>query len=474
MPKSRFAFTIVGMTLFWPLFRRNILLLLLPDPAFEIAQIKILYCIFLICSTVLVLLCIRFNQIVRAWIIKHPLLLLWVFLFQLLLKLVSLVFFLPVFFAQFAMVVNAALSAFVYVLLGVAWTSFISHQSSRENGLIAASSFLLSFCIQLLCSTNEVAAVLFADFSPLISLLCLHYSHNNASQESASHGTGSYRPSMLIVLLIIFLLFGSIIRGVFSDPFILFPSSGGITRDLLSIAFSFIILLICYFVPKKIRLYRLLWTILTMFFFAGLLLMVLFGTESGLDGHEYVVIGRTCICLLLVMVLSNFVNERNVRPFVVFGGYFILIDIVSSFVGYIVVPFSTASSEIVLESWAPYLVLGSTFALLIMTLVFIGSYAFADRNADHSPEAALPQMVTSESSQFEKLCHKSGLTAKEVEVARLLSQGHSQRKISQMTFVAIGTTQTHIKSIYRKLGIHSRQELIDLTTALITKHSSGC
>ena len=47
-------------------------------------------------------------------------------------------------------------------------------------------------------------------------------------------------------------------------------------------------------------------------------------------------------------------------------------------------------------------------------------------------------------------------------VADLLAEGNSQRIIANRLQVSIGTVQTHAKNVYRKLGIHSKQELIDL------------
>ncbi len=54
------------------------------------------------------------------------------------------------------------------------------------------------------------------------------------------------------------------------------------------------------------------------------------------------------------------------------------------------------------------------------------------------------------------------LTEREAEVARLLAEGNSQKKIAELMGVSIGTVQTHVKAVYRKLDIHSKQQLIDL------------
>ena len=54
------------------------------------------------------------------------------------------------------------------------------------------------------------------------------------------------------------------------------------------------------------------------------------------------------------------------------------------------------------------------------------------------------------------------LTARENEVLQLLGQGKSYRQISDQLFVSLGTTQSHVKSIYSKLHVHSRVEIMRL------------
>ena len=50
------------------------------------------------------------------------------------------------------------------------------------------------------------------------------------------------------------------------------------------------------------------------------------------------------------------------------------------------------------------------------------------------------------------------LTERELEVLRLLVSGLTTRQIARNRYVAPSTVKTQIKSIYRKLGVSSREE----------------
>ena len=56
----------------------------------------------------------------------------------------------------------------------------------------------------------------------------------------------------------------------------------------------------------------------------------------------------------------------------------------------------------------------------------------------------------------------AGLTPRETEVLALLAQGRSIPYIRDELIISRETAATHAKHIYAKLGVHSRQELIDL------------
>lgn len=58
-------------------------------------------------------------------------------------------------------------------------------------------------------------------------------------------------------------------------------------------------------------------------------------------------------------------------------------------------------------------------------------------------------------------CFLEPLTPREIEVLNLISTGNTVAATSRKLFISENTTRSHIKTIYRKAGVHSRQELID-------------
>lgn len=65
-----------------------------------------------------------------------------------------------------------------------------------------------------------------------------------------------------------------------------------------------------------------------------------------------------------------------------------------------------------------------------------------------------------------------GLTVRECEVLLLMQTGRSAPAIAEKIGVSQNTVRFHAKNLYSKLGIHSRQELIDLVDKATTQKSS--
>ena len=62
----------------------------------------------------------------------------------------------------------------------------------------------------------------------------------------------------------------------------------------------------------------------------------------------------------------------------------------------------------------------------------------------------------------EHCVERYGLTSREAEVLGLLAAGRDASRIEESLNITYATVRTHIRKIYRKLQIHSRQELLDL------------
>ena len=61
-----------------------------------------------------------------------------------------------------------------------------------------------------------------------------------------------------------------------------------------------------------------------------------------------------------------------------------------------------------------------------------------------------------------RIAAEGGLSARETEVLGYLARGRSQPYICDALVLSKNTVASHVKHIYQKLNVHSRQELLDL------------
>ena len=53
------------------------------------------------------------------------------------------------------------------------------------------------------------------------------------------------------------------------------------------------------------------------------------------------------------------------------------------------------------------------------------------------------------------------LSDREVDVLALYAMGYTQKKVAEELFITPATAHSHIKRIYAKCGMHSRQEILE-------------
>ena len=98
-------------------------------------------------------------------------------------------------------------------------------------------------------------------------------------------------------------------------------------------------------------------------------------------------------------------------------------------------------------------------------LILVMSYVFREQGLSRlyeSPRVEEPKETNRISETCSELRNEFGLSEREQEVLGLLAQGRSIPYIVKLLGVSTSTAKTHARHIYQKLGIHTKQELLDL------------
>lgn len=94
-----------------------------------------------------------------------------------------------------------------------------------------------------------------------------------------------------------------------------------------------------------------------------------------------------------------------------------------------------------------------------------GCVSWTDGVSPNAPLSLGPDgisVVDDRGRRVDRLAVACELTAREAQILRLLAAGRSNPYIRDELGVSLNTVGTHVKHVYAKLGVHSRQELIDL------------
>src|SRR5262249_37046905 len=73
-----------------------------------------------------------------------------------------------------------------------------------------------------------------------------------------------------------------------------------------------------------------------------------------------------------------------------------------------------------------------------------------------TPTLARADALLARLSPLSPRTYPAGLSAREVEVLRLLPQGWTDRQVAEHLFLSPRTVNQHLRSIYNKLGVSSR------------------
>ena len=93
-------------------------------------------------------------------------------------------------------------------------------------------------------------------------------------------------------------------------------------------------------------------------------------------------------------------------------------------------------------------------------------FAFIQWNRSRTKRLA--ERIRTEAS-MEQYLHKFDISQREKEIVLLLLKGKSNKEIEDALFIAMGTVKNHIYSIYQKLGVKNRAQLLTMFKNLQVK-----
>lgn len=110
------------------------------------------------------------------------------------------------------------------------------------------------------------------------------------------------------------------------------------------------------------------------------------------------------------------------------------------------------------------LLAGQISAVVAVVYGFIAAFCHKARFPEIGMEG--DRAVPEAKGLWKKRCQAVGeqcdLSERQYEVLVLVAQGRNAKYIEQSLSISLSTAQTHIRNIYRKTGVHSRQELLNL------------
>ena len=197
-------------------------------------------------------------------------------------------------------------------------------------------------------------------------------------------------------------------------------------------------------------------------YLVGAVLLTGLGTIDAFNvGNFAAIAGKNAFDLFILLLVLVSVHNKHVQP----AGPTVVYYAVALLVPHLISALLTSQGTL-----APS---PSTDGFYILTLIVVAAFLvsaaanvilifFVARTPKGSFADADTLARPIEPTTFDQVQTAWNLSNREVEIVRLACTNASTSKISSSLCIAESTVYTHLKRIYRKAGVHSRQELVDL------------
>ena len=371
-----------------------------------------------------------------------------------------------------ARLAGCLLVALSYASLTFSWMRSISLAPTGNPFVCLVASFALSCMLSLLANVSGPATLPLMAAGPLVSgsLWFVHQrkmpalADNRSSCKLDSHKL----PLALMGVFTLFLVVGRTVAGV-----LLFGSSEILLAErCLAVGISCGVLLVLAATMRKSKWDQLIqfnWSLLALLFLVCLVLLIVdspFARHLGTGGIEACL---NCFEITLWVLLVKTVRAEGADPIAVFGLATLVVRLLPNYMGKVLIPSLTVGTNLIEDHIVAFIAL-MALLLAAVTVLFLNARLTRqlmpqETNASNG-ENAVEQAGAyhQHNGKATEVAHNVGLTPRETDVMTLMARGYSYQKIAGELGVSVGTVQNHIKHIYRKANVHTRQELIDLVS----------
>lgn len=369
--------------------------------------------------------------------------------------------------------ISSVLVAIGFIANYYAWATFFSNDFSVKHLSVLALSYLVGLAASPLLRITDEISLLSAVLSPALSGLAWFLTSGTQESDFSNTFASLKAMGLYVPLFIVFLIAGSPLRGIVDlgqgNPNLRWGSSVLIGLAMFGCFYWF-----C----KKSKLasesrnkapsstYAKVeqavfksWMILVFLFLLGLFSSLVLPQEN--FGGDVVVIARSFLDFFLWVLLCNLAQHKKLSPILLFTLCSMFVEAISWCLSYLVVPAllnHNAGEQVPLQNHIELVVVFALFSAV--TVIFSLIIRKQSREV-----ARIASSKTAPKSMPQSMAKQYGLTKREIEITDLFVQGKSLRKVAETLVISTSTAQTHIKNVYRKLDIHSKDELVDVLDA---------
>ena len=365
-------------------------------------------------------------------------------------------------------------------LLAALWIMPLLAMAPRRAFLAVALSFIGSFALSLLSLLPDPLRDPLFMTLPFISVgLWLAVAGRPSPASNTDKGSAeapiALYSNRLIAVIILFILVGGIVRGLSSPTGLAFlpreDAEGILFRNCVSLLIAAAFALWTYLTALQARSSVIGVLFACALFLAGLLAVSLQQDQWIQQGLSIVNTARNCLeYLLFVGVFSLLLRQRD-NPGAALGRFalwYLAPLYLAQLVSYVAVPslFAlTAADSAAVHRLAFPCAVALAFGMLLFAcgVLIEGERRPPQRESGAHPDHPRNEPAPSENgaAAIKRLARIQALTDREMEIALLLAQGNSYKKIAERLFISMSTVQSHTRNIYRKCAVNSSQELMD-------------